>query len=112
MFVVTVTGKPTMQEDEDGRRWIVVIAAFFVQFIICGISYSIGVFQIVFQDVFSIDYFDTSWAGSIQLYTTALTSKVTRGCNILHLSLILRKPVFGVFDQVRHKPGCISTEDG
>ena len=75
MFVVTVTSKPTMQEDEDGRRWIVVIAAFFVQFIICGISYSIGVFQIVFQDVFSIDYFDTSWAGSIQLYTTALTSK-------------------------------------
>ena len=24
----------------------------------------------------------------------------------------VRKPVFGVFDQVRHKPGCTATEDG
>ena len=24
----------------------------------------------------------------------------------------MRKPVFGVFDQVRHKPGCTITEDG
>ena len=29
-----------------------------------------------------------------------------------NLSLILRKPVFGVSDQVRHKPGCTATEDG
>ena len=29
-----------------------------------------------------------------------------------HLSLVLRKPVFGVSDQVRHKPGCAATEDG
>ena len=28
------------------------------------------------------------------------------------MSLVLRKPVFGVFDQVRHKPGCIVIEDG
>lgn len=88
MIVVTVTGKPTMQEDEDGRRWLVVIAAFFVQFIICGISYSLGIFQVVFQDVFSTDFFDTSWAGSIQLYVTALTSVLFRcfmskfGCRI------------------------------
>ena len=24
----------------------------------------------------------------------------------------MRKPVFGVSDQVRHKPGCTATEDG
>ena len=24
----------------------------------------------------------------------------------------MRKPVFGVFDQVRYKPGCTATEDG
>ena len=24
----------------------------------------------------------------------------------------MRKPVFGVSDQVRHKPGCTTTEDG
>ena len=30
----------------------------------------------------------------------------------LYLSLVVRKPVFGVSDQVRHKPGCTATEDG
>ena len=29
-----------------------------------------------------------------------------------YLSLVVRKPVFGVFDQVGHKPGCTATEDG
>ena len=28
------------------------------------------------------------------------------------LSLVVRKPVFGVSDQVPHKPGCTATEDG
>ena len=28
------------------------------------------------------------------------------------LSLVVRKPVFVVSDQVRHKPGCTVTEDG
>ena len=29
-----------------------------------------------------------------------------------HMSLVVRKPVFGVSDQVRQKPGCTTTEDG
>ena len=29
-----------------------------------------------------------------------------------NVSLVVRKPVFGVSDQVRHKPGCTVTEDG
>ena len=29
-----------------------------------------------------------------------------------YMSLVVRKPVFGVSDQVRHKPGCTVTEDG
>ena len=29
-----------------------------------------------------------------------------------YLSLVVRKPVFGVSDQVRHKAGCTATEDG
>ena len=29
-----------------------------------------------------------------------------------HLSLVVRKPVFGVSDLVRHKPGCTATQDG
>ena len=28
------------------------------------------------------------------------------------MSLVVRKPVIGVFDQVRYKPGCTATEDG
>ena len=35
-----------------------------------------------------------------------------RSFKVLHMSLVVRKPVFGVFDQVRHKPGCTATEDG
>ena len=31
---------------------------------------------------------------------------------ISYMSLVLRKPVFGVSDQVLHKPGCTATEDG
>ena len=30
----------------------------------------------------------------------------------IQLSLVLRKPVFGVSDQVRYNPGCAVTEDG
>ena len=30
----------------------------------------------------------------------------------IHISLVVRKPVFGVSDQVPHKPGCTVTEDG
>ena len=32
--------------------------------------------------------------------------------NTAHMSLIIRKPVFRVSDQVSHKPGCTATEDG
>ena len=28
------------------------------------------------------------------------------------MSLVLRKPVFGVFDLVRHEPGCAVIDDG
>ena len=33
-------------------------------------------------------------------------------CHVIHLSLVVRKPVFRVSDQVRHKPVCAATEDG
>ena len=28
------------------------------------------------------------------------------------MNRIMRKPVYGVFDKVRHKPGCTTTYDG
>ena len=30
----------------------------------------------------------------------------------VHLSLVVRKAVVGVSDEVRYKPGCTATEDG
>ena len=39
------------------------------------------------------------------------TNKVRTSCNS-DMSLVVRKPVFGVSDQVPHKPGCTATEDG
>ena len=30
----------------------------------------------------------------------------------IQMSLVVRKPVFGVSDQVPHKQGCAATEDG
>ena len=30
----------------------------------------------------------------------------------VNMSLVARNPVFGVSDQVLHKPGCTATEDG
>ena len=34
------------------------------------------------------------------------------GRHIKYLSLVVRKLVFGVSDQVLHNPGCTATEDG
>ena len=41
--------------------------------------------------------------------------KLAVGYGTLHynnLNLIVRKPVFGVSDQIRHKPGCTIKGDG
>ena len=34
------------------------------------------------------------------------------GILLIYISFIVRKPVFGVSDQVRHKLGCTAIEDG
>ncbi|VDI21340.1 monocarboxylate transporter 12-like isoform X2 [Mytilus galloprovincialis] len=78
MIVIAAKGDSNMVEETGDWKWAVVVASFFVQFIICGISYSIGIFHIVFKDIFEHDHFDTSWVGSILLYVTALTSIVLR----------------------------------
>ena len=40
------------------------------------------------------------------LYRTLLNA------GAIKMSLVVRKPVFGVSDQIRHKQGCKATEDG
>ena len=54
-----------------------------------------------------------------RLANGAVAPKKTKWVSVLfgatfllsQLSLVMRKPVFGVSDQVRHKPGCTKTED-
>ena len=41
-----------------------------------------------------------------------LWSSLLKVVYVSYLNLVLRKPVFGVFEQVRYKPGCTATEDG
>ena len=38
--------------------------------------------------------------------------EVKHSGNQHHMSLVMRKPIFGVSDQVRHKQGRTATEDG
>ena len=45
-------------------------------------------------------------------YPPKMTSQEFSVENHSNMSLVVRKPVFGVSDQVRHKPGCTVTEDG
>ena len=40
------------------------------------------------------------------------SEKIGHTAGLAYLSLVLRKPVFRVSDQVPHKPGCTGTEDG
>ena len=37
---------------------------------------------------------------------------LTSGRSGIYMSLVVRKPVFGVSDQVPHKPSCTTTQDG
>ena len=46
------------------------------------------------------------------VYTELLQLIVQTFSLILYLSRVASKPVFGVSNQVRHKLGCTTTEDG
>ena len=49
----------------------------------------------------------------IHVYSLGAGTDNPLGSNVISkMSLVLRKPVFGVSDQVQHKPGCTATEDG
>ena len=49
-----------------------------------------------------------SFLGKTLIDVLGVSVMITEG----HMSLVVRKPVFGVSDQVWHKPGCTATEDG
>ena len=48
----------------------------------------------------------------LQLENRDLRKQLSAGKGLYDMSLVERKPVFGVSDQVRHKPGCTAIEDG
>lgn len=88
MIVVTVKTTSMMQEDTGGWKWAVMVAAFFVQFIVCGITYSMGIFHVVFRNIFAGSQFDTSWVAALLFHVTAISSVLFRfvtskfGCRI------------------------------
>ena len=41
-----------------------------------------------------------------------LVQSEAKFCTKTKMSLVVRKPVFGVSDEVRHKSSCTATEDG
>ena len=45
-------------------------------------------------------------------FQQAIIQAQSAAMQVCYLSLVVRKPVFGVSDQVRHKLGCTTTEDG
>ena len=46
-------------------------------------------------------------------YNIGVSTKCTNAVIVnKQMSLVVRKPVFGVSDLVPHKPGCITTQDG
>ena len=51
-------------------------------------------------------------AGSIEIIMKEHSISHSYSIEIYDMSLVLRKLVFGVSDQVQHKPGCTATEDG
>ena len=53
---------------------------------------------------------DTSQAIGPMLCSGTLV-RVRSTINLFKMSLVVRKPVFGVFDLVRHKLGCAASED-
>ena len=48
--------------------------------------------------------------GGIPLFSDMILEKQSKQSH--YMSLVLRKPVFAVFGQVKYKPGCTATEDG
>ncbi|XP_014779051.1 monocarboxylate transporter 13 isoform X2 [Octopus bimaculoides] len=78
MFIVTLKTSSMMQEDTGGRKWAVMVSAFFVQFIICGITYSMGIFHVVFRHIFAGSHFDTSWVSALLLHVTVISSVLFR----------------------------------
>ena len=51
--------------------------------------------------------FDNIWPLTRELAGRLHATLIIFDC----MSLVVRKPVIGVLDQVRHKPGCTATED-
>ena len=57
--------------------------------------------------------FDTYTIRPIKIIFRAPQTRPVESVNgILIMSLVVRKPVFGVSDQIRHKPACTATKDG
>ena len=59
-------------DKQAGFGWSVVAASFLVHFIVGGLAYSGGVWQLIFIDYFESTQYNTAWLCAILLSLTAL----------------------------------------
>ena len=72
------------------------------------------VYQFFHGYMLNVEYVDCmypQWKFIPNLHVSSMEELIPN-LHVIDMSLVLRKPVFGVTDQVRHKPGCTVTEDG
>ena len=62
----------TGPEEKVGWGWCVMVASFLVHAIVGGIGYSCGVWQMIFQNYFGKNRYETAWLGSVLLGLTVL----------------------------------------
>ena len=69
-------------------------------------------YDIIKARSFILNFFICELLYRVYLHTVMFPKGFNRETDnvMLQLSLVLRKPDFGVFDQVRQKPGCAITE--
>ena len=54
----------------------------------------------------------STWSLYNEIMLPNFDDRLANSVNLDYKSQVVRKPVFGVSDQVRHKPGCTAKEDG
>ena len=76
------------------------------------LPFSSLIFNIIQFEVKVFGNFVIDFLGTYELMKQQIRKNECKKVFIIKMSLVVRKPVFGVSHQVRHKPGCTTTEDG
>ena len=81
---------------DSSYSWIVCFAAFLSTFMTTGFSYTIGIYFVVFRDVFKQSSSAASWVSSLNYGTICLTGILS--CDIIHISPLIKDTKTNAFD--------------